>query len=255
MILALDIGNTQTVIGVFRGKTLAASWRMVTDRLRTTDECGIMVKSFFSDRALDPGDVEAAVVSSVVPPVTPVFEEMCRKFFKISPMIVGPGVRTGLDIQYENPREVGADRIVNAVAGVALYGAPLIIVDMGTATKFEAVSGNREYLGGAITPGLGISAEALFMRAAKLPRIELVKPPAAIGRNTVWSMQSGLIYGYIGLVEGLIHRIRAEMGGDPKVIATGGLASLIAGECRLVTHINPNLTLEGLRILYEMNRP
>lgn len=255
MILALDIGNTQTVIGVFAGKSLAASWRMVTDRLRTTDECGIIVKSFFSDQSLDPRHVSAAVISSVVPPVTPVFEAMCRKFFGISPMIVGPGVKTGLDIQYENPREVGADRIVNAVAGVTLYGAPLIIVDMGTATKFEAVSAKGEYLGGAITPGLGISAEALFMRAAKLPRIELVKPPAAIGRNTVWSMQSGLIYGYIGLVEGLITRIRDEMGGNPKVIATGGLANMVAGECSLVTHINPDLTLEGLRILYEMNRP
>lgn len=253
MILVFDIGNTHTVAGVFDGRNLVVDWRIVTDRNRTGDEYGILIRNLFSDRGLDPHAVKAIVISSVVPPVMMAYEEMCRRYFEIEPLVVGPGTRTGLAVKYENPREVGADRIVNAVAALETYGAPLIIVDFGTATTFDAISGQREYLGGAITPGLGISAEALFARTAKLPRIELVRPRAAIGRNTVWSMQSGLIFGYAGMVDGLVRRIKSEMEGNPRVIATGGLGGLIAPDCETIEKFDPDLTLVGLRIIYDHN--
>lgn len=255
MLLVLDIGNTHTVAGLYRGRTLEAHWRLVTDRLKTADEYGLALKALFQDRSLSIGEVEAAVISSVVPPVTPVIADMVRACFNLQAMVVGPGITTGLDIKYEDPRELGADRIVNAVGGTALYGTPLIIVDLGTAVKFEAVSEKREYLGGAIAPGIAISAEALFVKTAQLQRIELAKPAAAIGRNSIWSMQSGLIFGYAGLVDGLARRIMGEMGGNPPVIATGGLAGLVADECETITAVNPHLTLEGLRVLHELNRP
>lgn len=253
MILVFDIGNTHTVAGVFDGQNLVVDWRIATDRNRTGDEYGILVRNLFSDRGIDPRTVNAIVISSVVPPVMMACEEMCHRYFDIEPLVVGPGTRTGLAIKYENPREVGADRIVNAVAALETYGAPLIVVDFGTATTFDAISEQREYLGGAITPGLGISAEALFARTAKLPRIELVRPRAAIGRNTVWSMQSGLIFGYAAMVDGLVRRIKSEMGGSPQVIATGGLGGLIAPDCETIEKFDPDLTLVGLRIIYEHN--
>lgn len=254
MLLVFDISNTHTVVGVYEGRTLLVDWHITTDRLRTGDEYGILIKQLFNDKGMDPGEVKAIMISSVVPPVMRAFEEMCRDYFGLEALVVGPGMKTGMSIKSENPREVGADRIVNSIAGLELYGSPLVIVDFSTATSFDAISEKREYLGGAITPGLGISAEALFARTAKLPRIELVKPRAAIGRNTVWSMQSGLIFGYASMVDGLVRRICSEMTGRPLVVATGDFAPLVAGECETISTVNPYLTLEGLRILFEMNQ-
>lgn len=266
MLLVFDIGNTNIVAGVYQQTKLIADWRLATDRQKTTDEYGILLKNLFQSQNLNLSQVTAAVISSVVPPLTDLLQKMLEKYFAITGLIVGPGVKTSLSIKYENPREVGADRVVNAVAGIHLYDPPLIIVDFGTATTFCAINGNGEWLGGAIAPGLGISSEALFQRTAKLPRVELVKPKAVIGKNTVNSIQSGLFYGYIGLVESLILRIKNEMSQNPenpkernsnrapRVIATGGLAELIAAETTLIDDYNPNLTLEGLRIIYELNK-
>ncbi len=254
MLLVFDIGNTNTVVGVFKDDKLLADWRLATDRLKTVDEYGIFVKSLFSEAGLDYRKVESAIISSVVPPVTGLFAGMIAKYFGVQTMEVGPGVKTGLVIKYENPREVGADRVVNAVAGIQLYGPPLIIIDFGTATTFCAIGSQGEYLGGSIAPGLGITSEALFIRTAKLPRVEIIRPKTVIGKNTVNSIQSGLFFGYIGLVESLITRIKAEMQCAPLVLATGGLAELIAGDTKMIDRINPYLTLEGLRLIYEMNR-
>jgi len=249
-----DIGNTQIVTGLYQDQELIANWRIQTDRNKTADEYGILLKSFLIDQNLQATAVKAAIISSVVPPVTGTIEKMIQRYFGVETLLVGPEIRTDLNIKYENPREVGADRIVNAVAGIKLYGAPLIIVDFGTATTFCAIAENGDYLGGAIAPGLGIASEALFLRTAKLPRIELIKPKNAIGQNTVSSMQSGLYYGYIGLVEAMIKRFKSEMNANPRVIATGGIADLIAGDTELFDAINPYLTLEGLRIIYELNQ-
>lgn len=255
MVLVFDIGNTQIVAGLFDADRLAADWRLQTDRRKTVDEYGILFKSMLREAGDIPLErVKAAVISSVVPPVTGIIEEMIEKYFKVSVLSVGPGVRTGLAIKYENPREIGADRVVNAVAGVKLYGPPLIIVDFGTATTFCAIAANGDYLGGAIAPGLGIASEALFQCTAKLPRVEILKPKAVIGKNTVHSIQSGLYYGYIGLVENLIRRIKAEMACEAKVVATGGLAELVAADTDLVDIVNPHLTLEGLRLIYGLNQ-
>ncbi len=255
MLLVFDIGNTQIVVGVFDdGGWLVSDWRLATDRQKTVDEYGMMMKNLFLDRKLDYTKVSGAIISSVVPPLTNSIVQMTENYFKVTPLVVGPGIKTGLAIKYENPREVGADRVVNAVAGIKLYGAPLIIVDFGTATTFCAIAANGDYLGGAIAPGLGITSEALFLRTAKLPRVELIKPKNVIGKNTINSMQSGLIYGYVGLVETLITRIKDEMGVNPKVIATGGLAELVASETKLIDKINPYLTLEGLQELYRLNQ-
>ena len=253
MLLALDVGNTNTVVGVFDGTELKAHWRLSTRRAGTSDEYGIFVKSLFDFAGLDFRAINAVILSTVVPTVQGPLEEMSRQFFGVEAMVVGPGLKSGMPILYEAPREVGADRIVNAVAAFELYGGPCIVVDFGTATTFDAISARGEYLGGAICPGIGISAEALFQRAAKLPRVDIARPKSVIGRNTVTSMQSGLFFGYLGLVEGLVTRMRDDLGGNPKVIATGGLASLLLADSSLVDHLDPWLTLTGLRILYERN--
>lgn len=253
MILALDIGNTHTVCGVFNGQDIFASWRLATDRLRTGDEYGLMINGLLAEKGMSRQSINGVIISSVVPPVTGLFAEMSRTYFSCEPIIVGPGIKTGLQIRYENPREVGADRVVNAVAALHLYGPPLIIIDFGTATTFCAISSNSEYLGGIITPGIGISAEALFIRAAKLPRVELEKPKTVIGKNTISSIQSGLVYGYLGLVEGILTRMIREMGCKPQVVATGGLSGLFGQESDMIDITNQDLTLTGLRLIYEMN--
>lgn len=254
MILVMDVGNTNIVLGVYEGEELKVNWRVSTHR-QTSDEFGMLVRNLFEYEGINMQNIKAVVISSVVPPLMPILEKMCEKFFKIKPLVVGPGVKTGMNIRYENPREVGADRIVNAVAAYHLYGGPVIVVDFGTATTFCAVSKDGDYLGGAISPGIGISTEALFQRAAKLPRIELAKPERVIGRNTVSSMQSGIVYGYIGLVEYLVKRFKEELGNpDTFVVATGGLSRLIGSESRYIDEVNPLLTLEGLRLIYEKNK-
>ncbi len=254
MILVIDVGNTNIVLGVFDGDDLVTSWRTGTDRRRTADDLGVFVRNLFYFQGLDLVDVEAIVMSSVVPPMTPVICEMCSRYFRKVPLVVGPGVKTGMPIRYENPREVGADRIVNAVSVAERYGAPSVIVDFGTAITFCAVSRSGEYLGGAIVPGIGVATEALFEKAAKLPRIELLKPGQVIGKNTVASMQSGIYYGFIGQLEGIVQRIKTEIGGDAVVVATGGMAELICSGTKCVDHIDPDITLWGLKLIYERNR-
>ncbi len=253
MVLAIDVGNTNVVVGAYRDNELVTHWRVSTQRHRTTDEYGIFVLQLFKYADLDPCAVKAVVIASVVPPLTPVIEDMSRKFFGIEPLVVDLGVRTGIAIGCENPREVGADRIVNAVAAYRKYGGPVIVVDFGTATTFDAITENGEYLGGAIAPGIAISAEALYTRAAKLPKVELTRPKFAIGRNTVESMQAGIVFGYAGQVDELVNRIKKELGGEARVIATGGLASLVVPETRTIEKIDQWLTLEGLLMIYEMN--
>ncbi|SHG44535.1 type III pantothenate kinase [Thermosyntropha lipolytica DSM 11003] len=254
MILVFDIGNTNMVIGVYAGEKLITHWRLRTDTLRTADEYGMLIMALFEHSHLKMSGVSAVVISSVVPTLMLEMETMCRKYFSVKPLVVEPGIKTGLAIKYENPREVGADRVVNAVAAFHKYGGPLIIIDFGTATTFCAVSEKAEYLGGAIAPGIRISMEALVARAAKLPRVELVKPKNVIARNTVASMQAGIIYGFVGQVEGIVRRMKAEMEGNPKVVATGGLAGVIAGETEVIDVVDEFLTLEGLRLIYELNR-
>lgn len=254
MILVVDVGNTNIVLGLYEGKKLLQDWRISTNRSATADEYGLTLYNLFGYKGLKLEAVEGVIISSVVPPLMFALESMCKKYIKKDPLIVGPGVKTGLSIRYENPREVGADRIVNAVAALELYGPPLIIVDFGTATTFCYIDQEAQYIGGAIAPGIGISTEALYQRAAKLPRIELVKPKSTVGRNTVTSMQAGIIFGYAGQVDGIVRRIRDEFGTNPTIVATGGLAELIAEESRTIQVINPLLTLQGLQLIYERNR-
>lgn len=254
MILVFDVGNTNIVVGVFEGDHLLTHWRLRTDNMRTSDEYGMILKALFEHHRLHLEQIKAVVVSSVVPSLNMELEWMSERYFHCRPLVVGPGVKTGLAIKYENPREVGADRVVNAVAAYHKYGGPLIIVDFGTATTFCVVNEKGEYLGGAIAPGIRISTEALVARAAKLPRVELVKPKHIVGRNTVASMQSGVIYGFVGQVEGIINRMKREIEGEPKVVATGGLAATIAKETDVIDEVDDYLTLDGLRMIYEINR-
>lgn len=253
MILVFDVGNTNIVLGVYENRTLTQHWRVSTDKLRTTDEYAVDIKNLFDFSGLKFLDIQAVVISSVVPPVMPTLESLTRKYFGVEPLVIGPGVKTGMPIIYDNPREVGADRIVNAVAGFQKYGGPLVIVDFGTATTFCAISQRGEYLGGAIAPGIGISTEALFQKASKLPRIELVKPKRVIAKNTVSGMQSGIYFGFVGQVDGIVRRMKKELGEGTKVIATGGLARFITEESEEIQVIDPFLTLEGLLLIYDRN--
>ena len=254
MLLAVDIGNTNITCGVFEGEELRATWRMAADVRRQTDEYAAMFLNLLDYHRIPKEDLDRGIISSVVPPLIVTFEELYQKYFHITPIIVGAaGTRTGMRILYENPREVGADRIAHAVAAYRLYGGPLVIVDFGTATVVDAITKEGDYLGGAIAPGINLAAEALFERASKLPRIELERPQQAIGRNTVASMQAGLYFGYVGLVEGLVARFKRELEGEAKVVATGGLARRMATDIQVIDVVNYDLVLIGLRLLYETN--
>ncbi len=253
LIFVLDVGNTNTVLGVYEKDELKFHWRIETNRSKTEDEYGMLVKSLFEHVGIRFEDIHGIIISSVVPPIMFSLERMCQKYFHVNPLIVGPGIKTGLDIKYDNPREVGADRIVNAVAGIHEYGSPLIIVDFGTATTYCYINEKEQYMGGAIAPGIGISTEALYTRASKLPRIEIAAPDHIIGKSTVAAMQSGIFYGFVGQVDGIVSRMKAYSKIEPKVIATGGLASLIANESETIDHVDPFLTLKGLRLIYKRN--
>lgn len=255
MLLAFDVGNTNIVAGVYDGKRLVSNWRIATNTLQTADQYGASLGMLFMLDDLHLKDIDAVIISTVVPPIIPILETLCDRYFHLIPIMVGPGIRTGLNILYDNPRELGADRIVNAVAAIDEYGGPLIVIDMGTATTFCAIDDKRRYLGGAVAPGLGISMEALFQRASKLPRIELIKTDTLICKNTVTAMQAGVYYGAVGQIDGIVKRMKSEMKFPHiKVIATGGLASLIAEESETIDVIDPMLTLKGLRVLYEKNK-
>ena len=275
MLLALDVGNTNTVLGLYKigpggangkpvglGKDgLVASWRVSTHRTQTADEYGVFFVNLFNLNGLSTKDVHYIIISSVVPPIESTLEEVCENYFHLKPLFVEPGIKTGMPVLVDNPSELGADRLVNAIAAFEKYGGPTIVVDFGTASTFDVVSRRGEYLGGLISPGLGISADALFSRAARLGRVDIRRPAKVIGTNTVSHIQSGLYYGYIGLTDGILERMIAEMAADsgdatvPKIIATGGLAGMIAGDSRYIETIDDLLTLDGLRLVFERNRP
>jgi type III pantothenate kinase len=254
MLLTLDVGNTNLKIGAWDGERLLASWRVVSRRDQTADEYGLFLDTLLRTRGLRAQDVTGIAIANVVPPVQPTLDWMCESHFGITPFVVDPSVNPGIAVVVDHAGEVGADRIVNAVAAVARYGAPLICVDLGTATKFNCVNTRGEFIGGAIGPGIRTSLDALLSRAARLFHVELVRPKDVIGRNTVTNIQSGFVYGYASMVDGMIDRIRGEMGGSPPVVATGGLAPLVADVARTIDHVHPDLTLEGLRLLYDRSR-
>ena len=260
MLLVLDVGNTNTVLGVYAtdenglaGQSdLQADWRVTSTRTQTVDEYGVLFRNLFAMKAIDPAAIRGIIISSVVPPMDSTLREVCERYFGVKPMFIEPGVKTGMPVHYDNPAEVGADRIVNSVAAFEKYGGPCVVVDFGTATTFDAVSAKGEYLGGVIAPGIGISAEALFMRTARLPRVDIRKTAKVIGTNTVGSMQSGLYHGYVGLVDGILERVLEELG-KAKVVATGGFAPLIGTGSKYISDIDDMLTLEGLRIIWDRN--
>lgn len=254
MLLAIDAGNTNIVLGIYEGDRLIERWRVSTDRQKTYDEYGILIKNLFDYHGHQFADIKAIAIASVVPPLMTALAKMSQEYFDIQPLVIGPGIKTGMPIKFDNPREIGADRIVNAVAAYEAYGSPLVVVDFGTATTFDVVSRQGEYIGGAISPGIGISTEALFARAAKLPRVELIKPQNVITKNTVNGLQAGIIYGFAGQVDGIVKRMKKELGEEAFVVATGGLAELIASESETIQKVDPWLTLEGLRIIYLKNR-
>jgi type III pantothenate kinase len=253
MLLCIDIGNTNITLGLYEGAALGPRWRLSTEHERMPDEFGLQITGLLTLAGKSPANIHGVSMASVVPPLTGRWIETCRTYLKSNPLVIDAGVRTGVKIRYEDPRQVGADRIVDAAAAFRLYGGPACIVDFGTATTFDAISADGEYLGGAIAPGIGVAAQALFQRAAKLPRVDIAKPPAAIGRNTVHAIQSGLLFGYVGLVEGMVGRFRGELGPEMKVIGTGGEVDLIARETKVIEILAPWLTLDGLRMIYEMN--
>lgn len=254
MLLVIDIGNSNTVLGIYDRQDLKNNWRIGTDKDRTVDEYAMLIDNLFRLSGLQFSDLDDVVVSSVVPPMLDTIEGLCQQYFELTPYVVGPGIKTGMPIQYDNPREVGADRIVNAIAAYERSRCGLIVVDFGTATTFDVISPDGSYQGGAIAPGVGISADALFARASKLPRVEFSRPEQIIAKNTVNSMQAGIFFGYVGLVEGIVSRMIKELPERPKVIATGGLAASISAATSCIDRVEPFLTLEGLRILYERNR-
>jgi type III pantothenate kinase len=255
MLLAIDIGNTSISLGLYKSEKLGPCWRLASDNERTSDEYGILLLQLLERAGIGSDKVGGIAIASVVPPLTGTMEQACRDYLKVTSLIVDAGTRTGIPLRYEDPKQqVGADRVVNAAAVRRLYKGPACIVDFGTAIIFDAISAEGEYVGGAIAPGIGIASDALFRRTAKLPRVEILRPPAAIGRNTVHSLQSGLLFGYVGLVEGMVSRFRAELGADMKTIGTGALVEVIARETRSIDFIEPWLALQGLKIIYDLNR-
>ncbi len=254
MLLAIDVGNTNTVIGLFEGANLVKSWRLTTSLHQTVDEYGILFRNLFEPGGYKASQVGRAILSCVVPPLQDTLYRMCTNYFHIKPLIVGPGIKTGLELQVDHPREVGADRIVNSVATFNLYGGPAISIDFGTATTFDPISKNGAFLGGAIAPGLTIAADALYAKAAKLPKVEIRKPKRVIGKNTVDNIQTGLFYGYLGLIKGILEPMAEELGGEPVTVATGGLGRIFADACDLIDHYDPHLTLKGLYLLDKRNR-
>ena len=254
MLLAIDIGNTNVTVGMFEGDELKATWSIATGVHRMPDEYAVILLNLLRHRGVDVKDVTKGAVSCVVPPLLTTFNELFERYFNIQPLVVGPGIKTGIRIRFDNPRELGGDRISNAAGAISLYGSPVIVVAMGTATAFDTVSQEGDYLGGAVAPGLAIAAEALYTRTAALPRVELVCPGQAIGANTVNAMQSGIIFGYAGLIDGIVTRIQEELGDKATVVATGGYAGIIAKETKVIDKVNPDLTLIGIKTIHKLNR-